>query len=285
MTNRALANAELMRDEIVSQIDKLNQRLEEARKRLATVDNFIAEWHRFDEFSAAVSSDTKADTPADSSYPQAVDTRVTERSNGGVVLRTLTDASEIEAASRKNPSRTAVGAVAKDIITDVKRPVPREELFALLGARGVTIHGKDPQMVLSTMMWRMQDQFVRLPGHGYWLRDLPWGPAGYEPTAGNLEKQDEEEFDLMRQSIIDPGSMADVELPGLVDENGLPVAVEQYDGYRLRPQKSGAGWMVHIEAMNSSEPTRTTTTFSTAGEAIGYAKTILSGGARLLRRF
>jgi hypothetical protein len=200
MTDRALANAQKRRDEVASKINQLVQELEVSRKELVSVETFIAEWHRFADSAAVVASNTQIN----SGYPQVA------QAIGEYELQL--DSAGTPTPTPKNPGRIVVGIATQQIINAFGRPVPRGELFAELGKQGMHIHGKDPEMVLSTMLWRMQDTFVRLAGHGYWLRKLPWPPANYEPTAQiNLEDQDEEELQLMRQNILDPGGMADVE--------------------------------------------------------------------------
>lgn len=78
----------------------------------------------------------------------------------------------------KNPDREEVVEKALEIIRENERPMSRHDLFKALGARGVVIAGKDPEMVLSTMLWRSKDKIVRLVPFGYW-------PAGevYPPHA------------------------------------------------------------------------------------------------------
>jgi hypothetical protein len=49
------------------------------------------------------------------------------------------------------------------------------------------ITGKEPEKILSTSMWRMQDRFVLLQGFGYWLRDQPYAPAKYQPDWQQIE--------------------------------------------------------------------------------------------------
>lgn len=74
-----------------------------------------------------------------------------------------------------NPPRTVVAEKVREILTERGHPVKRSDLFRQLSDRGVHIYGQDPEMVLSTMLWRMKDQFVRIPRVGYWLADKPWG--------------------------------------------------------------------------------------------------------------
>jgi hypothetical protein len=59
--------------------------------------------------------------------------------------------------------------------------MPRKALLKAVTERGIILSGKDPGMVLSTMMWRMRNEFVGLPRWGYWLKDRPYEPAEYHP--------------------------------------------------------------------------------------------------------
>lgn len=80
----------------------------------------------------------------------------------------------------KNPDRREVADRALQIVRDAERPLSRRELFERLAASGVVISGKDPEMVLGTMLYR-DDRIVRLRGHGYWPRDEVYEPAFYIP--------------------------------------------------------------------------------------------------------
>jgi len=192
MTDLALANAQKRRDDVAAKINQLVQELEDARKELVVAESFIKEWYRFAGSEAGAVSDTKKD----SGYPQPA--------TAGYTL----DLSEPPLALRqKNPDRATVGKYAREIINEFKRPVPRRVLFDALASRGIQIHGKDPEMVLSTMMWRMPQDFVRLSGHGYWFRNAPWPIAGYEP--GTQIELDGEDADVIQNSLLDPASVSD----------------------------------------------------------------------------
>lgn len=196
MSDRALANAEKQRDELAAEINKTNQHLDDLRKRLADTNSFILEWHRFADTGLGAATDTHEDL----GYPQ------------GSFAMSAAIAAEISkgtaATPRKNPDRGTVGAHVRQIINELKRPIPREDLFMALAARGVLIHGKDPQMVLSTMLWRMPNDFVRLAKHGYWLRDLPWAPANYSPKWSNADEIGEN-IDVLENEILDPSSVSE----------------------------------------------------------------------------
>ncbi|MDH7972529.1 hypothetical protein QH494_10075 [Sphingomonas sp. AR_OL41] len=80
----------------------------------------------------------------------------------------------------KNPDRRDVADRALQIVRQARRPLARRELFERLAVAGVIINGKDPEMVLGTMLYR-DDRIVRLRGHGYWPREEVYEPAFYIP--------------------------------------------------------------------------------------------------------
>ncbi|MET4593763.1 MULTISPECIES: hypothetical protein [unclassified Sphingomonas] len=86
----------------------------------------------------------------------------------------------------KNPPRELVVDEVLNIIVNRGRPVPRGELYEELVRQGKILYGKDPVMVLSTMLWRSQDRVVRLPNYGYWLKDRAFDPAGYIPALDDV---------------------------------------------------------------------------------------------------
>jgi hypothetical protein len=81
----------------------------------------------------------------------------------------------------KNSKKEEVARVAREILAGQDKPMPRKALLKAVTERGIILSGKDPGMVLSTMMWRMRNEFVGLPRWGYWLKDRPYEPAEYHP--------------------------------------------------------------------------------------------------------
>lgn len=150
MAEPALLNAERRREELAAEINKLQTLIEQKRRELERVKGFIDDYRAF---SVGIPELPLIVTPA----------------------------SKRPGRKPVNPDRSIVGDQVEAILREAGGPLSREQLFAHLDARGMTIIGKDPQMVLSTMLWRMPERFVRLPGHGYWVADEPWPPAGYVP--------------------------------------------------------------------------------------------------------
>jgi hypothetical protein len=86
----------------------------------------------------------------------------------------------------KNPDREFIVDKSLEIIRSHGVPMARRELYESLIRRGVIINGKDPEMVLSTMLWRTKEKIVRLPPYGYWPADEAYPPAHYDPRIDDM---------------------------------------------------------------------------------------------------
>lgn len=74
-----------------------------------------------------------------------------------------------------NPPKEGVARAVVEILLREGRPMNRAEVFKALGEAGVVLRGKEPIVVLSTMLWRMSDVVSFHKGVGYWPTgvDLP----------------------------------------------------------------------------------------------------------------
>lgn len=157
MADKALENALARRDELAKKINTAQQQLDDWKRELARADAFISDWHAF------------AGSPH--THRLIVD---------GTHLDIKTH--EVEMPRPKNTKKEVVAQHARELIEARGSPIPRTELYQLLTQdRGLTIEGSDPEMVLSTMLWRMRDKVVRLKTGGYWLAEKPWARTGYYP--------------------------------------------------------------------------------------------------------
>lgn len=158
MTDQALQNAISRREELAKQVNEAQQRIEEWRKELRRVETFISDWHAF----------------------------------AGVAPLPQRDAAVVtvpKPAKPANSKKEDVAAEARKIIEEWGRPIRRTDLYENLVERGYVMDGADPEMVLSTMLWRAGAAagVVRLrKGGGYWLKEQPWGPTGYDPADEDL---------------------------------------------------------------------------------------------------
>lgn len=79
--------------------------------------------------------------------------------------------------SVKNPDKSEVAAQVAAMLMDSDKPLSRREIFDRLTENGVEIKGKDPEMVLSTMLWRAGEEFniENRKGVGYVLKGKDYG--------------------------------------------------------------------------------------------------------------
>ena len=154
MTDAAYRNAEKQRDDLLKAIGEHQAAIEEARKTLSRTEAFLREWRVF----AGV--EEEEEPPPLHTEPKRVRVRL-----------------------RDNPPKEKVGDAVEQLLKMYGRPISRDVLFEMLSDGGIQIQGKDPKMILSTMLWRMPDRFVRLPGHGYWWKNHAYAPANYDPDA------------------------------------------------------------------------------------------------------
>jgi hypothetical protein len=153
MTDAALENALARRgataSDLANVVNKINELLDvhnRLKTELEEIDAFIHMWH----------------VMAGIQPPAELEHKKTEApAEGGKRIRP------------KNPAREDVARRCVNYIRHEGRPLSRRELFDMLAADGIEIRGKDPEMVLSTMLWRSKDIIRRLPEGGYWPPDEP----------------------------------------------------------------------------------------------------------------
>lgn len=112
-------------------------------------------------------------------------TRITGDNSGGNAVA----ADGGRGASTANVRYREVAATVRRIIEEWKRPMKGAELREQVTKYGHLIEGSDPETVLSSILWRAGDAagVVRLRrGDGYWLKERPWQPSGYDPTDEKL---------------------------------------------------------------------------------------------------
>jgi hypothetical protein len=161
VTDKALKNAERKRDSLAAEINSLAQRMEELKRDLAKIDAWIAQWHELAGPLAA----TK----------EAAYASMFGSDSGG-------DSEPKRRRSTGNPKKEDVAEAARKIIKERGEPVSRSDLFKALADVGIVISSEtDPEMVLSTMLWRMRDRIARLKTGGYWLAEKAYPEAGYDP--------------------------------------------------------------------------------------------------------
>ena len=176
MSDAALKNAKIHKEQLLNEKIQTEQRLEEIGLSLARVEVFISNWHAFSEGNVESSDSFELDS---------------KNKNETYSRRSK--------HIRDNPSKEEVARTARYLIGVRGEPISRPELLILLEQEGLRIHGADPLKVLSTMLWRMKDKVVNFSRVGYWLADEPWAPEGYDPKT-----------EIRRQEAAD-GELGEVE--------------------------------------------------------------------------
>lgn len=173
MTDTALKNAVAARDKMAEKIADAEDQIKEWRAKMQRAERFISDWEEF--------SGQKAPAPT---------------TEGEVYLST----SKPEKKPR-NPKKEDVAEAAVRIIRERGEPMTRDELFDALNAMGIIIHGKNPPVVLQTMLWRSQNQIVHLKSFGYWPTEDAYMAAdhvaGGEPEAVEDAAEDPEAESLI----------------------------------------------------------------------------------------
>lgn len=173
MSDDALKNALLERDRIAAEINRIQQRSEELRARAAVIDSWVQEWHRF--------AGTPTDGASEPSSEAEQDKNIQPSEN---IHAEGMDGLQERSRATGNPKKEFVAAESLKIITEAGEPVTRGDLYERLKARNIVVEGKDPEQVLSTMLWRTRDSvpIVRLKTGGYWLANKPHEASGYDPN-------------------------------------------------------------------------------------------------------
>lgn len=177
MTDVALQNAEARRDALASQVNAAQQQIDEWKRELRGIEQFIEMWNSFAKMPAEAIAPAMAGSPVP-------------------MMAGYTPPAPKEG---RNSKKEEVAEAALVVIRERGEPMPRADLYRELVARGLRIGGTDPEMVLSTMLWRMKDVVVRIPKFGYWPRDEKFEPAGYDPSTpypGDQEHSDMVNMDL-----------------------------------------------------------------------------------------
>ena len=137
---------------------EMSQRFATLTAELAFVESELERANRFiSEYNAFISGDT------------APDTKEKESPRRTLTLR----------KRYRNPPKEQVAECAVQIIRERGEPISRDDLYDSLAEKDFHIKGKDPRMVLSTMLWRQPELIVRLKRGGYWPASDPL-PDGEE---------------------------------------------------------------------------------------------------------
>jgi hypothetical protein len=193
MSDIAYDNATARRDKLAKSINNTQQSLDEMRQELRSIDIWIEQWKKF---AGVIDLDINTTTVPLTPKPQNLN---------------------------KNSKKEEVAAAAVEIIKALGEPLARSSLLARLVNKGLVIKGADPEVVLSTMLWRTRNKVVRLKKGGYWAADLPSPDGSYVP--GQLNDEDH------LSSMTQDEKQAAIAGPE-PDSDDIPDSGDPYDLYR-----------------------------------------------------
>jgi hypothetical protein len=182
MADAAIRNAERERDALAAKVNAAVAQIEDWKREIARIDQFVADWHRF----AGVEPETAPQAPAAKAVPKP--------------------------RAVKNSTKEEVAKLTREMIEAHGAPINRAALLAMLRERGLVIEGGEPETVLSTMLWRMgaAAQIVHLKGVGYWTSEKDWEIYQAAPHGEPRDAADEDPRD--------PDDMRDATLAQEADE-------------------------------------------------------------------
>ena len=169
MSGTALQNARVRRDKVARDRNRALALAEELKKQLDRIDQFIADYELFS------AGDQEVDDPVrwESIFRNEVSLPLPRSSL---------------AKPSRNSKKEEVSAASRKLIQEAGVPISRSSLLALLLKEGLVIGGAAPETVLSTMLWRTKSTHgvIHLRNVGYWLKELPFQPASYDPSLDDL---------------------------------------------------------------------------------------------------
>lgn len=171
MSDEAIMNALARRTDLEGKIAKAEETIKRSRAQIIEINKFIKQWEKF--------SGKSADQVTSANPLQNREDLQLDSPSRGL------------APSNQNPKKEKVAEEVIHILENAGKPLSRSDLFRQLQARGVTLHGANPEMVLSTMLWRTRDAYdiVRLKSGGYALPKLL--QAGDEEDTSEMDELDD----------------------------------------------------------------------------------------------
>lgn len=148
-------------DAYKEQINQLTRRRDEAQQRLQSVLKTA------EEIRATVASMNDLLLSLQEFVHREADE--TQNSSVHVTPGPQTDSQTVKKRTTGNSKKEEVAGAARQLLEDAGRPLSRAEMYPLLIEQGLRIAGSNPEMVLSTMLWRAGEAagIVRLKGGGY----------------------------------------------------------------------------------------------------------------------
>ncbi|PPJ48116.1 hypothetical protein C0075_21725 [Rhizobium sp. KAs_5_22] len=165
MSDKVLKNAVARKKSLIDRRLALHDEITQIDQQIGEVESFIKTWHMF--------SEQEGDELLLSAAEKQNKDETTESPNNRIV---------------SNSRKEDVAEASREIIRRSGHPLRREELYEALIAKGLTINGKDPLNVLTTMLWRMQHRVAKRPDGRYDLAENQG--EGADPASATADIDD-----------------------------------------------------------------------------------------------
>jgi hypothetical protein len=76
--------------------------------------------------------------------------------------------------------------LAVELLFGVGRPLVPKAFLDKLHEQGRRLGGTDEMRNLTTKLWRARAKLIKIPGAGYWPRNVPCPAVGYQPDAMDM---------------------------------------------------------------------------------------------------
>jgi len=92
------------------------------------------------------------------------------------------DGKDLVRAVRRRNNPKKIAERAKKVILEAGHPIQRGDLVRRIEESGLPIHSNDKGKYIGTVLWRNDDVFTNVEGHGYWIKDkdLPLTTLGWK---------------------------------------------------------------------------------------------------------
>ena len=160
------------------------------RRELEEIEGFLALYDRFKSLGSAqatlgiIAPATVAPVAGPAPSFASIDL---ENEDSGGAKEEQSSPSPPQVAG-KGLSREELRPHIEAIIREAGRPLTRGNLLRKLDQRGTPVGGQaDRAKNMGTIMWRLKEHFVNLPGYGYWLKDVPYPALQYNPESPDAD--------------------------------------------------------------------------------------------------
>ena len=157
--DNALKNAQLRREELLARVNELYDEIKKNYNEISKIDRFMADWILF----------SGEKNPEYELILKNIKSTVFYKKNEIFNMNDLLTKSKRRGF--KNRKKEEICDLCIDLIRQKGKPMSRRELYERLLEKGIEVKGKNPEMVLSTMLWRTRSKISRLKTGGYWPRE------------------------------------------------------------------------------------------------------------------